>query len=185
MYLFGKIHSNIYDLEVAVFYYTIGYYIRTETREHKKITGTLLFFIAVIVNGICQYKLALYSNGTQSVIIRKMFSFISEAVQPIGVAGILSCFIAIRSGEYKIINNVSKHTFGVYLFHCAPFIGAVIWGILIEPETAYMSDYYYILLFVIPVFVFCIGVFVDFVLNPLVNLVSAFIEKKVTSINNK
>lgn len=181
MYLFGKIHSNIYDLEVAVFYYTIGYYIRTETKEHKKFTGIFLFFIAVIVNGICQYKLASYSSGTQSVIIRKMFSFISEAVQPIGVAGILSCFIAIESGNIKIINNISKHTFGVYLFHCAPFIGSVIWGLLIDPKTAYMSGYYYIFLFLIPVIVFCFGVVVDCALSPIVTLISTFIEKKYAS----
>lgn len=134
----GELGSNLHDLERAVFYYLLGGYFKLYNRSPKKSKMLLSGAAAItllIINGILQYNI--YSNS-DIVILRKFFSMISIIIEPFLVS-VLFYLFAMKIEANAFVNRIASYTFGIYLFHEAPYTRELIWNRLVDADSHYLA----------------------------------------------
>ena len=141
----GEFGSNFHDLEKAVFYYLLGGYFKLYSEFPKKskllLPGTVAITL-LIINGILQYNI--HSNS-DVIILRKIFSMISIIIEPFLVGAFFYLFTNMKIGVNVFVNRIASYTFGIYLFHEAPYTRGLIWNRLIDADSHYLAGGGYIL----------------------------------------
>lgn len=180
----GELGSNLHDFERAVFYYLLGGYFKLYNRPPKK--SKMLFSGAVaitllIINGILQYNI--YSNS-DIVILRKFFSMISIVIEPFLVSVLFYLFANLKIEANAFVNRIASYTFGIYLFHEAPYTRGLLWNRLVKADTYYLAGGGTFLVYSVTVVaaVFLIGAVIDilrqkFIEKFLLNVISQIEEK--------
>ncbi len=143
--LLGELGSALHDLEKAVFFYLLGGYFKLYNKAPKK-SKLLLSGVAVIVllllNGVLEYNI--FSNSG-AVILRKFFSMTSIIIEPLLVSALFYLFVNLKIGVNTFVNKVASYTFGIYLFHEAPYTRGLLWNRLVNADSYYVAGGGYIL----------------------------------------
>ena len=165
-YTLGNLGSDFHDLEKALFFYTLGAYVRDyedNVRNKKWVTFLMFSVIGITLNGICQYGIFSFAiqNMANAVLFRKISSMIGHLVaEPLACFGIFCLFSRLSFCSRKI-NLIAQHTFGVYLFHETPALRTLIWIYLLRPYKYYGKSLYLIYILICVLIVFSAGVLID------------------------
>ena len=179
----GELGSNLHDLEKAVFYYLLGGYFKLYNSPPKKSKMLLLGAAAItllIINGVLQYNI--YSNS-DIVILRKFFSMMSIIIEPFLVSILFYMFANLKIEANAFVNRIASYTFGIYLFHEAPYTRGLLWNRLVKADTYYLAGGTFLIYSIIVVImVFLIGMMIDILRQKLIdktmlNIISKIEEK--------
>lgn len=126
------VHSAYYPLLRGVFYYMIGVMIKRVHPEwvfkkQKTLCGILLLSI------IMYTAFSLYSyNHTQ--LVGQGIRFIQFCIiSPISALFLFLYFVKMEIRTSKVINVLGAASFGVYLFHEAPYNRTLLWSEIVAP----------------------------------------------------
>lgn len=181
--VFGNLGSNFHDFEKAVFFYTLGVFFRNyiNVGGDKKSLFLIVSLIGIMINGFCQYEIAIHmvNESSNAMLFRKIFSMVdyllAEPLSCIGMFGLFSCFKFYN----RKVNWIARKTFGIYLLHEAPPMRLLIWLHILKPYE-YINDGAFVYAYIVfcVVFVFVMGIIVDAIRERLFeNFSNKFIEK--------
>lgn len=137
--LLGELGSALHDLEKAVFYYLLGGYFKLYSKDSKRAKWLLSgvgVILLLLINGVLQYNI--YSNS-DAVILRKFFSMASIIIEPLLVSALFYLFVNLRIGVNTFVNKTASYTFGIYLFHEAPYTRGLLWNRLVNADPYYVA----------------------------------------------
>lgn len=165
-YTLGNLGSAFHDFEKALFFYTLGGFLSYGAIKHNRLPISILFsIIGFTLNGLFQFGTLYFmtENTGDVVLYRKIFSMLSIMIaDPVAVIGLFGLFSSIKI-QSRLINKISPHVFGIYLFHEAPLMRTVLWEWLLQPYKYFNSKMYIPCLIVCGLIVFFLGLVVDIV----------------------
>lgn len=187
-YTLGNIHSNVYDLEIAIFYYVLGAYFRKYPLRNRQIT---LFIISVFMIIACGYLhmfesrlMAIDEISSMALVERKLISMALIILRPIIVLCIFSIFQNAHIAVNKYINFLGQHTLGVYLFHFAPFTRVLIFVRIVD-NTIMESNWFYVYLLIIPFIIFSVGIALDVVKDIIYEKLNPYLDKELRILSSR
>lgn len=146
------------DLVWFIYLYFISSYIKkyvTLTLKNKKplllysVTIYLIIFASIIVFGYLGKSISIFKSAQYYFISQTNILILAVSIT------IFLYFSLIKIKDFKIINNVSKHTFGVYLIQSHPFFNKHIYeflnSILLSNLFWVNSIIYIVLLFIVSI----------------------------------
>nr|WP_298006681.1 acyltransferase [uncultured Flavobacterium sp.] len=184
--ILGELGSTLHDLEKAIFYYLLGGYFKLYSTPLKKknVFSSIAIITLLLLNGVLYYNVYIFFD---IVILRKLFSMMCILVEPILVAMIFYLFVNLKIGTNAFINKIASFTFGIYLFHEAPYTRELIWNQLVRADK-YCGGGVQFLTYSIAVVsvVFTVGMIIDFLRQKLVDkhflYIIDSIDKKITQL---
>lgn len=187
LYLFGEISSYLHDVEIAIFYYTVGVYCRRYAKPTHRILYLMIIIIGICVCGLLQMMVSnkMLCNGSIDILQRRLASMLLVSIRPTICVSLFMLLNNIQIRANQTINFLAKHTLGVYLFHMAPFIRYVIFNQLVDEMMVYNSKLYLLWLLMIPMIIFCIGVVVDIFVSYCANRMMLIFDKRIIPIWQK
>lgn len=177
-YVLGNLGSNFYDFEKAITFYFIGAFFRNYFDNEANIGKYALYsIIGILINGGLYYLLFSLTATHGASIFTKLISMMVLCNEPLVAASIFAFFLRLTFNN-SLINVIASHTFGVYLFHEAPYTRSLLWGVLFRPSEFYDSRIFIITSIVIVIVVFLIGIILDIFRKK-------FIESKIGGISDR
>ncbi len=141
----AKLNTSFFILQKAVFYYSLGGYLRYYGRDLK---STMVPFVVSLILWICLGLQLFFNvrftefNATWSV-IHELTNLVAESVfKPIIAVSIFLIFKSIQIENNRVINLFSATTFGVYLIHDSEILRALIWNKILSVISQYNSHFY-------------------------------------------
>ena len=154
----GVLGGSLNDLEKAIFFYLIGAYTRQFANEKKILNGKI---ILVLVAFMAMHSVARFCSFYLSPNWKFLFLIITSISVPFIVFSLLFLFAKSNAKQINFVNTLASFTFGVYLFHDAPFTRKILWHVLIKPENTFFSDLFIPTMFVSVILVFATGCIID------------------------
>ena len=113
--------------------------------------------IVIILSSILMCKMSLGDGIVYNVLINRFSVFmLLDAV-------FLFVIISEKNIKNKFINKISGYTFGIYVFHCSPFIAAYIWNDIFEIGSKFQDSLWIVRLLIGVLSVFIIALMVSVV----------------------
>lgn len=154
--------APFYIFQRAVFFYSLGAYLRKNTKITTEKTGFLFLVLCLVLwvlNSFIKFKF----NYCSSVLVK----FVTDGIRNFIIVPIISIlmlksFESFNIKNNKVINLISSTTFGIYLFHDSYIAQRLIWkDILKVYENQLGSDYFILLALISIICVFLFGFFVE------------------------
>ena len=172
--LFGELGSSFHDLEKAIFFYLIGGFFRLYIEKKRKLNLALsgvLVFLLVVINGGLYYNVCIHANDT---ILRKLFSMLCIVIEPFLVSTLFYLFLNFKIRTNTLINRMASFTFGIYLFHEAPYTRRLLWNRVFCADKYYSAGGGLFLIYsiIVVISVFVLGMTIDYIRQK-------FVEKRI------
>lgn len=167
------VNDKGYGIINFIILYLIGAYINKYKNENKKKRRTVnalayIFFTVVIY--ICSIKFPEIAFNYNNI-----FVIISS----------IAFFLIFKDLKFKskVINNLAKYTFGVYIIHINNFIRVIIWKKLLHTDEFYNSNYFALHLIASVVVIYTICIAIDCIRSKIFKLTIDKLAKKAKTYN--
>lgn len=164
-YSLGILGADFYNINKAVFFYALGYFLHNNFAIKKKKTSILIFVVFWIIgSGIYYLTSTKYAAGIDSTKVKYLVMLLElihvAVVTPVCSVALVSIMQSYTL-HYSILNKVASTTFGIFLFHDSGIIRAYIWNPLFNINSQFFSVLFPIIAVVDIIVVFIIGAIID------------------------
>ena len=147
----------------AIFYYSIGGFIRNYVLKDKNNGGRYKSIIVFLLSWLSYALVRFYVSDLQVTGVIKFLMvlfnnlFPSCILVPICAVSFFCFFAKMKMRDSKIINIVSATTFGVYLLHDSIIIRTFLWCKIVKVQVLYLSYLFplYGIIITMLIFAFC------------------------------
>ncbi|MQM73061.1 MAG: acyltransferase [Eubacteriaceae bacterium] len=165
-YSIGSLGTPYYYVTTAIFFYSIGGFIRLFGKkiESKRRIFLIVFFIIFwVIDAYCIYLNAL-NISTFSRIKYLLISQVQISIcWPVCAVSSFKLFESINIGSQELINKIASTTFGIYLIHEFGPFRSLIWDKIFKVDLLYASRWFPLYAFLVVIVVFIVGSAIDMV----------------------
>lgn len=154
------------NITLFIYMYILVYYIFKTKQIPKTVSNSIFIKISVatfFAIGICGYlwtQLCTTLNLKTDYSVQLMLSSRQSIFMILSALSMLIAFLKMKERHSGVINYISSATFGVYLFHCHPYLRNYIWDLL-KYDSFFESISFFIYSLVIPIGFFCVSILME------------------------
>lgn len=164
-YLSGVFAFYYVSLELAVFFYVLGAYLKISDFRLNMFISLALFILLWFVLSFVDYKLQFVNinENTSNKLLEILYKSFIKICTVLSVITLFAFFKSLKIGYVKIINIIAATTFGIYLFHDSSIGRILIWNNIFHcSDIQYNSDFYPLFAFGTIAIVFVACSFIDY-----------------------
>lgn len=154
------VKDNGYGIINFIMLYLIGAYIARYKKNDKKIAMYALLYIAM--------QSITLLDSIKDFTENSAFSY-NNIFNIIGSISLFMVFSKLKF-ESNIVNYISKHTLGIYIYHVNAFINVAIWRMIFKTNQYYTSKYLILNCIGSVIVVFLVGLIIDSIREKLFNV---------------
>lgn len=156
--VFGYTYSS---LQKALFFYSVGSYLRLYSSLKNKKLYILIFILMWLCFSVSEY--IRNENILVKVTFFRSFLTLSETAifTPVAIVSLVKFFGGLNISYNNLINKISSTTFGIYIIHDSTVGRTLIWDGIAKSLNQYNSVFYPIYAVITILLVFVICSFVD------------------------